>query len=212
MSSNTPISLTVTHSGTPYSLSLLPDSTLTNLQLQLEELTSVPPLLQKLLYKGKKPSSGVQDETTLSQAGIKHGIKIQMLGSTTEQLRGLQTAESEQKKRDHILRERALKPPTKVSSLNAIATCHSANIRTDKAPIDGFIKRRLFEASISPTYAPTPPSQPRVCSCSVDETFRGFCHQAYNAEARVLRGGFDGTCATRASGVAGAKRQRGRSN
>jgi len=73
-------------------------------------------LLQKLLYKGKKPSSGAQDETTLSQAGIKHGIKIQMIGSTTEQLRSLQTAESEQKKRDRILRERGLKPPTKLRS------------------------------------------------------------------------------------------------
>ena len=115
MSSNTPISLTVTHSGTPYCLSLLPDSTLADLQLHLEELTSVPPLLQKLLYKGKKPNSGAEDKTTLSQAGIKHGVKIQMLGPTTEQVRSLQAAESEQKKRDRILKERALKPPTKVS-------------------------------------------------------------------------------------------------
>jgi hypothetical protein len=81
----------------------------------LEELTSVPPSLQKLLYKGKKPSSGADNEITLSQAGFKHGIKVQMLGSTTEELGSLQAAESEQKRRDRILRERALKAPTKVS-------------------------------------------------------------------------------------------------
>jgi Ubiquitin family len=114
MSASAPISLTVTHRGTPHSLSLLPDSTLAALQIRLEELTSVPPSLQKLLYKGKKPSSGADDETTLSQAGFKHGMKIQMLGSTTEELGNLQATENEQKRRDRILRERALKAPTKV--------------------------------------------------------------------------------------------------
>lgn len=114
MSANTPISLTVTHRGTPYSFSLLPDTTLAALQIRLEELTSVPPSLQKLLYKGKKSSLAADDETTLSQAGFKNGMKIQMLGSTTSELDTLQAVESEQKKRDRILRERALKAPTKV--------------------------------------------------------------------------------------------------
>jgi hypothetical protein len=123
MSANAPISLTVTYRGTPCSLSLLPDSTLATLHVRLEELTSVPPLLQKLLYKGKKSSSGVEDETTLSQAGFKHGMKIQMLGPTAQELGSIQAAESEQKKRDLILRERALKTPTKVISILPSTAC-----------------------------------------------------------------------------------------
>jgi hypothetical protein len=114
MSTDTPISLIVTHRGTPYTLSLLPDSTLAALQAQLEELTSVPPSVQKLLYKGKKPGSTTDDETTVSQAGLKNGMKIQMLGSTTAELGSLHAAENEKKKRDKILRERALRAPTKV--------------------------------------------------------------------------------------------------
>jgi Ubiquitin family len=123
MSTNAPISVTVTHRGTPYSLSLLPDSSLAALQILLEELTSVPPSLQKLLYKGKKLSSGADNETTLSQAGFKNGIKIQMLGSTAEELGNLQAAESDQKRRDRILRERAVKAPTKVMVYIPITPC-----------------------------------------------------------------------------------------
>jgi hypothetical protein len=37
---------------------------------------------QKLLYKGKKPS--IEADATLSDAGLKDGMKIQMLGSTSQ--------------------------------------------------------------------------------------------------------------------------------
>jgi hypothetical protein len=77
----------------------------------LEELTGVPPPLQKLLYKGKKPLGG---DATIAQAGIKDALKMQMLGSTPAEIGGLQAAENEQQRRNRIMRERALKPPVKV--------------------------------------------------------------------------------------------------
>jgi hypothetical protein len=85
-----------------------------SLHIQLEELTGVPPSLQKLLYKGKKPPG--DGDATIAEAGIKEGLKVQMLGSTPQEIGGLKAAEDEQQKRNRILRERALKAPTKVRS------------------------------------------------------------------------------------------------
>ncbi|KAF9466160.1 WLM-domain-containing protein, partial [Collybia nuda] len=117
MSSNTtPLNITVAHRGTTHELSLHPDCTLEELQIQLEELTEVPPSLQKLLYKGKKPLSASAGEVTVSQAGLRNGIKVQMLGSTLRELGDLQAVETYEQKRNHILRERALKAPTKIRS------------------------------------------------------------------------------------------------
>ncbi|KIY46900.1 WLM-domain-containing protein [Fistulina hepatica ATCC 64428] len=108
------IQITVNYRGSSFPLSLLPDDTLALLQARLEELTSVPPHLQKLLYKGKKANS--QAETTIVDAGLKNGVKIQMLGTTSNELGDLQAAEAQKQKRDEILRERALKAPSKLRS------------------------------------------------------------------------------------------------
>ncbi|KAF8347977.1 WLM-domain-containing protein [Amanita rubescens] len=117
MSMETPIKLTVTYRGAQHALSVLPDSTLSALQACLEELTSVPPSLQKLLYKGKKATSTSQDEdTTVIEVGLKDGMKIQLLGATMQELGGMKDAENAQRKREKILRERALKPQVKVRS------------------------------------------------------------------------------------------------
>ncbi|RDB15370.1 hypothetical protein Hypma_004666 [Hypsizygus marmoreus] len=116
MSSSTPITFTVAFRGTPHALSCLPDSTIAALQARLEELTDVPPSLQKLLLKGKNVVAQNRDETTLIQAGFKNGLKLQMLGSTSRELSSLQSVESEQRKRERILRERALKPQAKLRS------------------------------------------------------------------------------------------------
>ncbi len=105
------IELNVYHRGTTYPLSLLPDSTFDALQARLEELTSVPPSNQKLLYKGKKPIFG--DETIID-AGFKSGMKVQMLGSTAEEIGELRNVEDEHQRKERILRERARKPQTKV--------------------------------------------------------------------------------------------------
>ncbi|KAJ7280377.1 WLM-domain-containing protein [Mycena rebaudengoi] len=110
-----PISLIVSHRGVQHRLSLLPESTLAALHATLEELTTVPPSLQKLLYKNSTKGSHESDKT-LREAGLKDGTKIQMVGSTLEELGGMQAKEAEQRKRDRILRERALKAPVKVRS------------------------------------------------------------------------------------------------
>jgi len=112
---SSPISLTVSFRGKPHVLSLLPDATLAALHSRLEELTEVPPHLQKLLYKGKK-ALGETDagEITLVQAGLKDGTKVQMLGTTTKDLDGMKAVENENQRRERIMRERALKAPVKV--------------------------------------------------------------------------------------------------
>jgi len=109
---SSPISLTISFRGKSHILSFLPDTTLAILHSQLEELTEVPPHLQKLLYKGKKaPGGSDAEEMTLIQAGLKDGMKVQMLGSTTKDLDGLKAAENENQRRENIARERALKAP-----------------------------------------------------------------------------------------------------
>jgi Ubiquitin family len=103
----------VTFRGTTHRFDLLPDTLLSTLQAELESLTGVPTSLQKLIHKGKK----FQDETsttTLAQAGIRNGMKIQMLGTTVKDLDGMKGVEDERQKRDRILRERAMKPAVKV--------------------------------------------------------------------------------------------------
>lgn len=108
------ISITVSHRGTSHPFSLSPDTTLHSLQVQLEELTSVPVSLQKLLFKGKKVFGDGNQEVTLKQSGLKNGGKVQMLGSTNAEVQSLHSTENAQRRREQILRERALKPQAKV--------------------------------------------------------------------------------------------------
>ncbi|KAJ7629520.1 WLM-domain-containing protein [Mycena polygramma] len=114
------ISLTVNHRGIQHRLSVLPDSTLADLHATLEELTTVPPSMQKLLYKNS--AKGAHDEMTVREAGLKEGTKVQMVGSTLQELDGLQAKEAEERKRDRIMRERALKAPVKVRSTATAST------------------------------------------------------------------------------------------
>ncbi|PFH50292.1 hypothetical protein AMATHDRAFT_48016 [Amanita thiersii Skay4041] len=110
------ITLSITYRGTQHTLSVPGDASFASLQLQLEKLTSVPPSLQKLLFKGRKATSDNRDEkVTLSEMGIKDGTKIQLLGATQKELGGIQIAESEKRRRDELTRRRANKPSVKVS-------------------------------------------------------------------------------------------------
>ncbi|KAG6850665.1 hypothetical protein H0H93_010393 [Arthromyces matolae] len=116
---NTSLSFTISHRGTLHPFSLLPETTISVLQTQLEELTQVPAHLQKLLHKGKNllgSDPNARTLTTLVQAGFKNGLKIQMTGSTTQELTSMQSKENEELKRQRILKERALKPQTKLRS------------------------------------------------------------------------------------------------
>lgn len=109
--SDNPITLTINYRGKAHVLSVLPDSTLADLQNEIKQLTEVPPSLQKLLYKGKRQASS---EESISQAGIKDGAKIQLLGSTTKDLEAMKAVENENQRRERIMKERALKAPVKV--------------------------------------------------------------------------------------------------
>ena len=86
-------------------MEILPVELLAALQTRLEELTRVPPSLQKLLFKGKKANM-LSETTTLEQAGLKDGMKIQLVGSTETELINLRTIENERQRKEEILRQR----------------------------------------------------------------------------------------------------------
>ncbi len=108
------IDFKVSHKGQTHSLSLPPETAFEELQARLEELTSVPPQNQKLLYKGKKASVNGRD--TIVEAGIKSGSKVQLLGATSQELGDLRQVESEFQRRERILQARASGPQAKVRS------------------------------------------------------------------------------------------------
>lgn len=150
------ITFTVTHRGHAYPFSLPASTTLAALHAQLEELTSVPPQMQKLLWKGKK---AINDDTTLSQAGFRNGMKIQMLGSTVEEVGGLKAVEDERAKRDRIMHERALKPQAKVCFLNS----RNSNTKvTDAytAKVDRFFFFCIFAVPFPQRCSPDASSRP----------------------------------------------------
>ncbi|KAH7890919.1 WLM-domain-containing protein [Phlebopus sp. FC_14] len=118
--SNSDISLTITFRGVTHTLSVSPNAPLNLLHARLEELTSVPPSLQKLLFRGKKIQH--EEDITIAQSGLRDGIKIQMLGSTAGEIGTLNTTESEYHRRERILRERALKPQVKLRSTGSSNT------------------------------------------------------------------------------------------
>jgi hypothetical protein len=111
-SSSIVLNFSLSHRGTTHRLSLPSDTPLSILEEQLQELTGVPPHLQKLIFKGKKANH--QEDAAISDLGIKDGAKIQMLGTTTQELDGMKSVENEQQRRERIMRERAMKPQYKV--------------------------------------------------------------------------------------------------
>jgi len=65
----------------------------------------VPESNQKLIYKSKR---------TFADANLKDGIKLQMLGSTPEQIDTVNATDDEHANRECIMRDQALKPQVKV--------------------------------------------------------------------------------------------------
>lgn len=126
------INFTISYRGQAFPLSLLPSTTLDLLQARLEELTSVPPSNQKLLFKGKKMTSTGSD--TLTQIGIKEGLKVQLLGSTAQEVGELRHVEDEIHRKERIMRERASKPQAKVCHHNAVSSsflyAHARQLRS----------------------------------------------------------------------------------
>jgi hypothetical protein len=96
--------VSISHKGKAYAVQVDLTNTVSSFQAQLEELTSVPVENQKFLFKGKKASAKGDD--TLGVFGLKGGTKIQMLGSTVEEIGGLRAVEDEKKRTEQILRNR----------------------------------------------------------------------------------------------------------
>jgi len=96
--------VSVSHKGKSYAVQVDLTSTVSSFRAQLEELTSVPVENQKLLFKGKRASAKGDD--TLETFGLKDGAKVQMLGSTTEEIGDLRAVEDEKNRTEHILRNR----------------------------------------------------------------------------------------------------------
>lgn len=119
------IILTVSFRGTSHTVSLPNDAPVSALHSRLEALTSVPPSLQKLIYRGKKIQHRQDDpdpEPTIAQAGLRNGIKVQMLGSTAEELGQLNAADAAHHKKEQILKDRALKPRVQLRSTGSSST------------------------------------------------------------------------------------------
>ena len=152
-------------------LSVLPDSTLSALQAHLEELTSVPSSQQKLLYKGKKATSSQDEDMTKIEAGLKDGMKIELLGATMQELGGMKDVENAQRKREKILKELASKPQTKVSLIPSSIAVWRIFHRYDPQgllqvnPIPTIVSINWFHYRISPIH-PAPfhslPSYPKT--------------------------------------------------
>ena len=96
--------ISISHKGQSYNIQVHLTSTVSSFQAQLKELTSVPVENQKLLFKGKKASAKEGD--TLETFGLKDGTKVQMLGSTVEEIGDLRAVEDEKKRMEQILRDR----------------------------------------------------------------------------------------------------------
>ncbi|KAG9000766.1 hypothetical protein FRB95_004137 [Tulasnella sp. JGI-2019a] len=110
--------LTITYRSTTRSITIEPETTVTSFQSDLEALTSVPPDLQKLLYRGKRapPSTKDASEVTLGDVGMKDGTKVTLMGSTMEEISGMKNTEDEKHRRDEMLRRRQAAGPSKVAS------------------------------------------------------------------------------------------------
>lgn len=120
------LNFSVSYRGQTHNLNLPADTPVLTLQVQLNDLTGVPPTLQKLIYKGKKAQKG--EDATIADVGIKNGAKVQLLGTTTQELDGLKSAESEQQRRERIMRERAMKPQYKVRFISDSLMYHTHQV------------------------------------------------------------------------------------
>lgn len=112
MATDSTITLSFAYRGTTLPLIVSDDTSLAHLQAELEELTAIPVPLQKLLYKGKNIAHDRSKDTLVLSLGLRSGAKLQLLGTTSAELKGLLSTEEEQHRIERILRERALRGST----------------------------------------------------------------------------------------------------
>ncbi|KAG8935998.1 hypothetical protein FRC03_001208 [Tulasnella sp. 419] len=117
--------LSILHRGKSHELSIDSQSTIQDLQGALEELTSVPPELQKILYKGKSLTALGNGLISLQEAGLKDGIKLTLMGSTAEEINKLRNKEAEEQRREDILQRRQARTSAKVRSTSSTSGASS---------------------------------------------------------------------------------------
>ena len=105
------LSLTISYKGTTYNVDIALTSTVGDLALEIYNRTNVAPSSQKLLFKGKKPYDGL---TSLSDAGLKNGVRVQLVGPTESEVESLHAEEEEHQRKEAILARRAMIPGPKV--------------------------------------------------------------------------------------------------
>ena len=97
------------------------DTPLEELKEKIEEKTGVSVGMQKLMYKssvkGRGPGARSSIQTanvTLKEAGMKDGVKVVLMGSMLSEVEAVRDVESEKRRVETLMRERALKPAVKV--------------------------------------------------------------------------------------------------
>ncbi|KAF9784985.1 WLM domain-containing protein [Thelephora terrestris] len=121
------VTVPVSHKGKTHTVQVDLTSTVSSFQAQLKELTSVPIENQKLLFKGKNASAKSDD--TLEIFGLTDRIKVQMLGSTAEEVGGLRAVEDERKQTEQTLRNREAQARTYSPSTRSRATTSNLSYR-----------------------------------------------------------------------------------
>ncbi|KAG8883883.1 hypothetical protein FRB97_005721 [Tulasnella sp. 331] len=113
-----PMQFTISYRGSARSITIDSQTPFITLQSDIEALTSVPPELQKLLYRGKRPAPPTKDasEVTVEDVGLKDGARVTLMGSTLEEISGMKNTEDEKHRRDEILRRRQAAGPSKLAS------------------------------------------------------------------------------------------------
>lgn len=162
--------VSVSHKGKSCVLQVDLTNTVSSFQSQLEELTSVPVKNQKLLFKGKKVSAKGDD--TLEIFGLKDGAKVQMLGSTVEEIGGLRAVEDEKKRTEQILRDRETQTRVRQTAFTyKFSKSIDDNIRTDIFPFES-IQSFSLECKLPFPRRPTSgtPPKPRLGSVVTHET------------------------------------------
>ena len=153
-----PATVSVSHKGRSYAVQIDLASAVSSFQALLEELTSVPVENQKLLFKGKK--APVKGDDTLEVFGLKDRTKVQMLGSTAEEIGGLMAVESKNKRTEQVLRDRETQTRVRQATSTGPSCRLTGTIRIDVFPFESVQSFSLEPQPPLPRH-PTPTTPPK---------------------------------------------------
>ncbi|XP_064478627.1 ubiquitin domain-containing protein UBFD1-like isoform X2 [Ornithodoros turicata] len=90
-----PVPLTVIFNKKKYDLSIALSEKVSTFKQEIQKLTGVPPVMQKLIYKG---APKVEDSKTLQEVNITKGTKVMVVGSTLDDVLNLEVPTPEELK------------------------------------------------------------------------------------------------------------------